>query len=121
MLKKPTLIAPARRLELKPGHGAVASVRPAGKVAMAIEDTDSRRAAAIKRVKAKRGFRNHVAIYLIVNAMFVVVWAVSGTGYFWPVWPIAGWGIGLAVHGWSTYFAKPISEEEIRREMERGE
>jgi 2TM domain len=30
-----------------------------------------------------------------------------------------GWGIGLAFHGWSVYLPKRISEDEIRREMER--
>jgi len=88
---------------------------------MAIEDTDSRRAAAIHRVKAKRAFRYHVAIYVIVNALLVVVWAATGAGYFWPVWPIVGWGIGVAAHWRFTYFEKPISEEDIRREMERGD
>ncbi len=79
-----------------------------------------RREAAIERLKAKRDFRNHVAVYLIVNAMLVVIWALSGQGYFWPVWPMLGWGIGLALHGWKAFFERPISEEEISREMQKG-
>jgi hypothetical protein len=31
-----------------------------------------------------------------VNGLLVIIWAVGGGGYFWPVWPIAGWGIGVA-------------------------
>lgn len=81
---------------------------------------DERRAAAIKRVKARRDFRGHVAAYVLVNMLLVGIWALSGGGYFWPVWSILGWGIGLAFHGWSVFFERPISEEEIRREMERG-
>ena len=61
----------------------------------------------------------HAAIYLVVNALIVVVWASSGAGYFWPIWAMLGWGIGLAFHGWSVYLQKRISEDEIRREMER--
>jgi hypothetical protein len=30
------------------------------------------------------------------------------------------WGIGLAFNAWDVYFKKPISEEEIQREMEQG-
>ena len=26
------------------------------------------------------------------------MWAVSGGGYFWPIWPILGWGLALAAH-----------------------
>jgi 2TM domain len=83
-------------------------------------DQNDKREAAIKRVKAKRGFRIHLAIYLVVNALLVVVWALSGAGYFWPILVMLGWGIGLVFHGWSAYLKKPISENEIRREMERG-
>jgi len=75
--------------------------------------------AAFKRVKAKRDFRNHAGAYLIVNAMLVAIWALSGAGYFWPIWPILGWGIGLAFNAWAAYFEKPITEQEVRREMER--
>jgi hypothetical protein len=33
--------------------------------------------------------------YVAVNAFLVVLWAVTGRGSFWPIWPILGWGIGL--------------------------
>ena len=80
-------------------------------------DLEGAREAAIKRLKAKRDFRMHVGTYVIVNAMLVGIWALSGRGDFWPIWVIVFWGVGLAFHGWNTYFGKPISEDEIRREM----
>jgi hypothetical protein len=82
-------------------------------------DDQKRREAAVKRVKAKRDFRNHLAVYVVVNSLLVVIWALSGAGYFWPIWAIVGWGIGLAFNAWNVYFEKPISEEEIRREMDK--
>ena len=27
--------------------------------------------------------------------MLIVIWAATGAGYFWPIWPLLGWGIGL--------------------------
>lgn len=86
-----------------------------------MDNIEGAREAALKRLKDKQDFKSHVAIYLIVNALLVVIWAVSGQGYFWPIWPILGWGIGLALNAWTAYFQKPISEDDIRREMERGE
>jgi 2TM domain len=74
---------------------------------------------AISRLKKKRDFRGHVFIYVAVNAMLVVIWAVTGSGFFWPIFPILGWGIGVAANAWDVYGRKPISEDEIRRETER--
>ena len=42
--------------------------------------------------------RVHAAIFVIVNVMLIGIWAASGGGYFWPIWPILGWGIGLGGH-----------------------
>ncbi len=78
------------------------------------------RDAAIKRVKAKRDFKNHLGVYVIINALLIGIWALSGGGYFWPVWPILGWGIGLAFNAWAVYFQRSITEAEINREMGRG-
>ena len=82
-------------------------------------DNQERRDAAIKRIKDKRDFRTHVVSYVVVNLFLVGVWAVSGGGYFWPGWVMAGWGIGLVLHGWQTYRGeRPITEEDIQREMD---
>jgi hypothetical protein len=74
---------------------------------------------AIRRLRAKRDFRVHVLAYVVVNGAFVVMWAVTSSGFFWPIFPILGWGIGLFFHGWDTYARKDISEAEIEREMHR--
>lgn len=44
------------------------------------------------------GFRGHLNVYLVVNIFLVFIWAVTGAGYFWPMWPAAGWGVALALH-----------------------
>jgi hypothetical protein len=30
--------------------------------------------------------------YIGVSLMLVAIWALTGMGYFWPIWPILGWG-----------------------------
>jgi Domain of unknown function (DUF1707)/2TM domain len=44
------------------------------------------------------GVRIHAAAYLSVSLAMIAIWAATDTGYFWPVWPILGWGIGVASH-----------------------
>jgi 2TM domain len=76
---------------------------------------------AIARLKKKRDFRTHIFIYCLVNAFLVGIWAVTSDadGFFWPIFPILGWGIGVGANAWDVYGRKPISEDEIRREAER--
>jgi hypothetical protein len=74
---------------------------------------------ALQRLRKKRDFRSHVVIYLSVNAVLVVIWAVASGGFFWPIFPILGWGIGVVANAWDVYGRKPITEDEIRRESDR--
>jgi hypothetical protein len=74
---------------------------------------------AVSRLKKKRDFRTHVVIYVIVNAMLVGIWAATGAGLFWPIFPILGWGIGIGANAWDVYGRKPITEDEVQRETER--
>jgi hypothetical protein len=76
---------------------------------------------AIKAVKKKRDFKGHLVAYAIVNAFLVVVWYFTGAGYFWPIWVMGGWGIGVAFNAWDAYgrSSGAISEAEIQREIDR--
>lgn len=70
-------------------------------------------------VKKRRDFAAHVVSYVVINAMLVGIWAISGGGYFWPAWVMLGWGVGLALNAWDVYFRRPITEADIDREVER--
>jgi hypothetical protein len=37
--------------------------------------------------------------YVSVSLLLVAIWALTGMGYFWPVWPILGWGISFVPTG----------------------
>jgi hypothetical protein len=43
-------------------------------------------------------FKHHLVVFLIVNLLFWAAWFFSGTGYMWPLWPTALWGVGLIQH-----------------------
>lgn len=82
--------------------------------------TEEERQWAIRRIRAKRGFWIHLSVYLAVNALLVVIWATTTAAYFWPVWPILGWGIGVVAHGVSVFVgSSKISEDRIDRELHR--
>ena len=72
---------------------------------------------AIKRIKDKNDFKIHVAVYLAVNIMLVGIWWFTGAAFFWPIFPILGWGVGVAVNGYTVYHGNIYTEEQIRREM----
>ena len=77
--------------------------------------------AAIERIHAKRGFGRHAAAYVVVNLFLIAIWAITSRGgYFWPIWPLLGWAVGLGLHYWSVFFRRPISDDEIQRELGKG-
>jgi len=75
---------------------------------------------AKKRVEEKKGFRNHVIVYLCVNTMLVLIWWFTGAGFPWFVFPLGGWGIGLLFHGLGVYvFSRRSDRRAIEREAEK--
>ena len=83
------------------------------------DDQTQLRERAEKSLKLKFEFKAHVLAFVLVNSFIVLIWAVTGSGFFWPIFPIAGWGIGLAFHARDAYGRSYPTEDEIRREMER--
>jgi 2TM domain len=74
---------------------------------------------AIARLKQRRDFGAHLFVYLVVNVFLIGIWVFTGAGFFWPVFPLFLWGIGLVLNAWDVYGRKPVSEDRIRQEMER--
>lgn len=50
------------------------------------------------RTQGRRPLAVHAAVSLLLAAMVVVIWLMSGHRYFWPIWPILGLGVVLAGH-----------------------
>jgi hypothetical protein len=47
----------------------------------------------------RRPVRPDFGPYVGVSVMLVAIWALTGMGYFWPIWPILGWGISFVGPG----------------------
>ncbi len=52
-------------------------------------------------------FKGHLATYLAVNAVLVAIWLsqshVVAWMSFWPIYTIAGWGLGVILHARATF------------------
>jgi hypothetical protein len=73
---------------------------------------------ARKRVKAKRDFCRHLGAYLAVNAVLIIIWALSGdaarqnygpgdwTGGKWFLWPLCIWGAFVVLNFLQVFVLK---------------
>jgi hypothetical protein len=79
---------------------------------------------AKRRAEAKIGFYVHLAVYVGVNILLLIINVSTSPQYFWFKWPLLGWGIGLFFHGMSVFVfsgkrLKGIKEKMIEKEMKR--
>lgn len=81
---------------------------------------------AKETVDARRGFFTHLLIYVLVNAgLFLMNLLTTGEARtWWFYWPLIGWGIGVAAHGFSVFgffglFGRGWEEREIKRLMDK--
>lgn len=80
---------------------------------------DTTRERAVKRLKKRRDFVGHVIVFVLVNSALVIVWALTSSGFFWPMFPMIFWGIGVVMNAWDLWRGDDFSEDQIDREMQR--
>jgi hypothetical protein len=80
---------------------------------------DDLRDEAIKRLRKKQDFGAHLLVFVLVNALVWVTWALTGAGFPWPAFVTGFWAIGLVMNAWDVYGRRPIGEADVRREMDR--
>ncbi len=100
---------------------------------------DPARERAIRQIERRRRFHIEAAVSVLALAVVTLVWAFSeyhnaggwptrgfgqssGTPHVWNYWivyPLGAVVVFLGARAWFVYGNKPISESQIRREMER--
>ena len=85
----------------------------------------SKYARAQKRVTHIKEFYNHLGIYLIFVCIFIGLNFYTGN-FFWAIFPIVGWGIGILSHAskifrWNPFFSKDWEKRKIDQFMENEE
>ena len=83
------------------------------------QELDLRRRAE-QRADAKIGFRKHLFAYVLVNAALIAINLLTFPGYYWFVWPLLGWGIGVVAHFAAVYVDDQAARErQVLVEMEK--
>ena len=72
-----------------------------------------------------RGVAVHLFVYLTVNALLMFINLTTSPENIWFIWPLLGWGLGLAAHAWLVYRAVVLrtveryaTEQRILTEMQ---
>jgi cytochrome b561 len=84
------------------------------------------RSRAEKRVNAIMAFRQHLLAYVVVNILLITTWLVvalvvgNGAWFPWFIFPLLGWGIGIAMHAWAVYGRSWVRRDQlVAKEMEK--
>ena len=80
--------------ELEQRVGSAYTARTQGELGELLADLP---APATARPVAHRRSGDEWRGFLAVNALLVVIWAVSGAGYFWPAWVMVWWAFALVM------------------------
>jgi signal transduction histidine kinase len=59
-----------------------------------------RRTLAASPAVRRRALATHAAFYAGLNALLILIWALTSRGYFWPKWTLICLGLPLAIHAW---------------------
>ncbi len=114
---------------------------PVVNVAFPIPTDDKRRTRelAIKQIERRRRFRIRSFSASVASIVLVIIWAISeynnaggwptegfsqssSIPHVWNIWiiyPLLAIGVAVAIDAWNTFRRKPITEGEIRREIDR--
>jgi hypothetical protein len=82
------------------------------------------RQVAITHLRKKREFLQHITVYAVVTVVLTLIWLFTTPGgFYWPMFPILIWGIGVAFHAMdvftSVFTPASPSEQQIEREIGR--
>jgi len=77
---------------------------------------------AKKRVEAKLGFYIHLAVFVGVNILLIIINLSTSPQYLWFKWPLIGWSVGVFFHALGVFVfsgGSAIKEQMIEKEMKK--
>lgn len=79
-----------------------------------------------KQARRRVTFKRNLAVYIIVNTFFWALWYFGNTDEVytskvpWPIWPMLGWGIGIAMQYYKAYMSDEPNAVEKEYEKLKG-
>ena len=85
---------------------------------------------AKKRAESKIQFYIHLGVFLGVNLLLMIINLKTSPAYLWFLWPFAGWGMGVVIHGLKVLgvfdfssakkrlIEKEMAKEKYKKELE---
>ncbi|MCS3867432.1 hypothetical protein J3D55_000348 [Chryseobacterium ginsenosidimutans] len=74
---------------------------------------------AARRVKELKGFYGNLTSYCLVIPFLAALNLLTAPEYLWFLWPMLGWGMGIAAHAMNTFgIGKTWEEKKIKELME---
>lgn len=88
--------------------------------------TDEKRERAKKRVDELKGFYSHLAIFILINVILILINLFTSPGIWWFYWVTIFWGIGLIFHaasafGRGRFFSRDWEEKKIQQYIDEEE
>ena len=86
--------------------------------------SEKRYESAQEQVKKIKGFYAHLTVYLIFIPVFIYLNFQSNAGFPWAIFPICGWGFGVAGHAsetfdWNPFFGKNWEQRKIKELIDK--
>ena len=70
---------------------------------------------AATQLQRWRDFQAHLLAYVAFSVLFVIIWATSGEGFFWPAFPLVGWAVGLSFQHFNVALRGQITDRDVRQ------
>ncbi|GAA0441599.1 2TM domain-containing protein [Lentibacillus halophilus] len=78
---------------------------------------------AKEKVERLKDFYSHLIVYGLVNTLLFVINMVTNPDYWWFLYALGGWGIGIIIHGLSIkdnhFLGAKWEEKKIKEYMEK--
>ncbi|MGJ8663305.1 MAG: 2TM domain-containing protein [Marinicella sp.] len=77
-------------------------------------------AEAIEFVKGLKDFYQHLFTYIVIIPFLGFVNWFTSPGYYWVLWVVAGWGVGLLLHAiWAFDLSHKFDAEWEKKQVEK--